>query len=140
MFRTSLTRHLVLTLCIALAACSPRKQEAVATAPIGAANVDAARIINADSEPGSWMSHGRTYSEQRFSPLDSISKTNVTRRTSIIAPVYRRSGLAVCVGAIALSQLGRQRRFQHDLRLLSTCPVCQPVNGTFLHRPFGRCS
>src|SRR6188768_43147 len=77
MFRTSLTRHLVLTLCIALAACSPRKQEAVATAPIGAANVDAARIINADSEPGSWMSHGRTYSEQRFSPLDSISKTNV---------------------------------------------------------------
>jgi quinohemoprotein ethanol dehydrogenase len=78
MFRTSLKSHLVLgALCIAMAACAPRKQEAAATAGTGTANVDAARIVNADSEPGSWMSHGRTYSEQRFSPLDSISKTNV---------------------------------------------------------------
>ncbi|HYP79308.1 MAG TPA: PQQ-dependent dehydrogenase, methanol/ethanol family [Steroidobacteraceae bacterium] len=79
MFRTSLKIRLVLgALCIAMAACSPRKQEAVATAATGAADVDATRIINADSEPGSWMSHGRTYSEQRFSPLDSINKTSVS--------------------------------------------------------------
>src|SRR6478752_4481305 len=78
MFRTSLKSRLVLgALCVAMAACSPRKQEAVATAATGAADVDATRIINADSEPGSWMSHGRTYSEQRFSPLDSINKTSV---------------------------------------------------------------
>ncbi len=42
-----------------------------------AANVDGNRIINADSEPGSWMSHGRTYSEQRFSPLAKINKDNI---------------------------------------------------------------
>src|SRR6478735_6383876 len=79
MFRTSLKSRLVMgALCVAMAACSPRKQEAVATAATGAADVDATRIINADSEPGSWMSHGRTYSEQRFSPLDSINKTSVS--------------------------------------------------------------
>ena len=39
--------------------------------------VDAARIINADSEPGNWLSHGRTYSEQRYSPLDQINTQNV---------------------------------------------------------------
>ena len=43
----------------------------------GAANVDGARIANADSEPGSWMSHGRTYSEQRYSPLAQINEDNV---------------------------------------------------------------
>lgn len=43
-----------------------------------AAAVDAARLIGADNEPGQWMSHGRTYSEQRFSPLSSISTENVS--------------------------------------------------------------
>ena len=42
-----------------------------------AANVDAARILAADKEPGNWMSHGRTYSEQRFSPLDAVNAGNV---------------------------------------------------------------
>lgn len=42
-------------------------------APTTAA-VDGARIIAADAEPGSWLTHGRTYSEQRFSPLDQINQ------------------------------------------------------------------
>lgn len=42
-----------------------------------AANVDAARLIAADTEPGSWMSHGRTYGEQRYSPLAAIDADNV---------------------------------------------------------------
>src|SRR5690606_30633640 len=46
-------------------------------AQIGGAKVDAARLTNADAEPGAWMSHGRTYSEQRFSPLDAINTVNV---------------------------------------------------------------
>jgi PQQ-dependent dehydrogenase (methanol/ethanol family) len=50
---------------------------APATATYGKADVDGARITNADSEPGSWLSHGRTYSEQRFSPLTRISTDNV---------------------------------------------------------------
>jgi len=45
----------------------------------GSASVDTARIISADSEPGSWLSHGRTYDEQRYSPLDQINETTVSR-------------------------------------------------------------
>jgi alcohol dehydrogenase (cytochrome c)/quinohemoprotein ethanol dehydrogenase len=45
----------------------------------GAAAVDGARISAADKEPGSWMSYGRTYDEQRFSPLASIDAGNVDR-------------------------------------------------------------
>src|SRR5690606_32677773 len=41
------------------------------------ADVDEARIIAADSEPGNWLGHGRTYDEQRFSPLDQINDRNI---------------------------------------------------------------
>lgn len=44
-----------------------------------AADIDGARIVNADREPGNWMSYGRTYNEQRFSPLKDIDDHNVTR-------------------------------------------------------------
>ncbi|MBI3676024.1 MAG: PQQ-dependent dehydrogenase, methanol/ethanol family [Proteobacteria bacterium] len=40
-------------------------------------NVDGERIAKADDTPGDWLSHGRTYSEQRFSPLDQINTSNV---------------------------------------------------------------
>jgi glucose dehydrogenase len=42
-----------------------------------AANVDAARIEGADQDPANWMTYGRTYSEQRFSPLSTITADNV---------------------------------------------------------------
>lgn len=41
------------------------------------ANVDGTAIVNADKTPGEWLSNGRTYSEQRFSPLASINASNV---------------------------------------------------------------
>jgi alcohol dehydrogenase (cytochrome c)/quinohemoprotein ethanol dehydrogenase len=41
------------------------------------ADVDGARIRKADAEPGNWMSYGRTYDEQRYSPLTQISDQNV---------------------------------------------------------------
>ncbi len=37
------------------------------------------RILDADREPGSWLTHGRTYSEQRFSPLTSLTPESVAR-------------------------------------------------------------
>ena len=43
----------------------------------GPAAVDAARLLAAESEPGNWMSYGRTYSEQRFSPLQQVNTDNV---------------------------------------------------------------
>lgn len=33
-------------------------------------------IIDADQHPENWLSYGRTYSEQRFSPLDQINTRN----------------------------------------------------------------
>ena len=50
---------------------------ALAQAQTGAAAVDAERLLNADSERGQWLSHGRTYNEQRFSPLGQINDTNI---------------------------------------------------------------
>jgi quinohemoprotein ethanol dehydrogenase len=39
--------------------------------------VSAARIAGADEEAWNWLSHGRTYDEQRFSPLDDINLDSV---------------------------------------------------------------
>ena len=47
---------------------------AVAAAP---AQVNDARIVAADRGPGNWMSHGRSYDEQRYSPLTRIDQANV---------------------------------------------------------------
>lgn len=43
------------------------------------ADVNESRIIHADREPGNWMTYGRTYDEQRFSPLNQINDGNVSR-------------------------------------------------------------
>jgi len=43
----------------------------------GTADIDGKRIAAADDSPGEWLTHGRTYGEQRFSPLTQISKTTV---------------------------------------------------------------
>ena len=45
----------------------------------GATSVGATSIINADSTPGEWLSHGRTYSEQRHSPLASLTTENIDK-------------------------------------------------------------
>jgi quinohemoprotein ethanol dehydrogenase len=43
------------------------------------AQVDHARLLAADAHPGQWMSVGRTYDEQRFSPLTQINPATVGR-------------------------------------------------------------
>lgn len=60
-----------LALCAALAACSASDSASVEEYPSDE------RIAAADSEPQNWLSHGRTYTEQRFSPLDQIDDGNV---------------------------------------------------------------
>lgn len=68
---------LALTVC---GGCSSRDPQAARDAAGGTAkpaDVDGARIIAADQEPGNWMSHGRTYGEERFSPLSEINDKNV---------------------------------------------------------------
>ena len=39
--------------------------------------VDAERIAGADLDPDNWLTHGRDYGEQRYSPLDQIRQDNV---------------------------------------------------------------
>jgi quinohemoprotein ethanol dehydrogenase len=43
------------------------------------AAVDTKRIANANKEPQNWMSYGRTYDEQRYSPLAKIDEKNVAQ-------------------------------------------------------------
>ncbi len=57
---------LLAPLAIAVAACSSSQGP-----------VDHDRLVNADSEPANWLTHGRTYSEERFSPLDQIDASNI---------------------------------------------------------------
>ena len=42
-----------------------------------AAPVDDARLRAADSDPANWMTYGRNYANQRFSPLDQINRETV---------------------------------------------------------------
>ena len=48
-------------------------------APRAPADVDGARIVHADREPGNWLAVGRNYEEQHFSPLDGINTGNVKK-------------------------------------------------------------
>jgi len=50
---------------------------AAGAAQRGPAAVDQQRLEHANENPGQWMSYGRTWSEQRFSPLKQINDHNV---------------------------------------------------------------
>ncbi|MFB0613127.1 PQQ-dependent dehydrogenase, methanol/ethanol family [Aurantiacibacter poecillastricola] len=45
----------------------------------GAGHVTQERLLAADSDPANWLVHGRTWNEDRFSPLDQIDAGNVDR-------------------------------------------------------------
>ena len=59
------------------------------------AMVDAERMKNADRDAANWLSYGRTYSEQRFSPLTKITsgQCQAARPGLVRGPRYQsRSG------------------------------------------------
>jgi quinohemoprotein ethanol dehydrogenase len=57
---------------------SPQIDEAVATVETPEVGlITDKRIKQADKEPGNWLSYGRDYEEQRFSPLDQINKQTI---------------------------------------------------------------
>jgi quinohemoprotein ethanol dehydrogenase len=74
MMKVAITVGLVIC-AVCASSCSRQPKETVAKP----ADVSAARIANADREPGNWMSHGRTYGEQRFSPLNDVNDKNVAQ-------------------------------------------------------------
>src|SRR5271154_1250007 len=80
-------RNLLVTLPILLfiicASCDRMSRPSIHGAKSGEhpkpADVDAARLLDADRDSGNWMTHGRTYTEQRFSPLKQINDGNVSQ-------------------------------------------------------------
>ena len=72
-----------LLLATALAGCGQDSAGEPGSTPAGkqrpVADVDGARIIKADQEGQNWMSHGRSYDEQRHSPLKQINTDNVEK-------------------------------------------------------------
>jgi alcohol dehydrogenase (cytochrome c)/quinohemoprotein ethanol dehydrogenase len=66
-----------------LGACKPPHDAGTAAAagsPPGAVPghaVDAGRLINADADAANWLTYGRTYDEQRFSPLKQLNPANI---------------------------------------------------------------
>jgi len=48
-------------------------------APGIAAQIDDAALVTANGQVANWLTYGRTYSEQRFSPLDQITDKNISK-------------------------------------------------------------
>ena len=59
------------------ATATPTTVQSAAPTEQNYAAVNAARLLAANEEPGQWMSHGRTYDEQRFSPLKQVNTDNI---------------------------------------------------------------
>jgi quinohemoprotein ethanol dehydrogenase len=75
MLYSAVLRQVLGIAAVILAAC----QIQAAASSSRPAAVDGARIRAADREPGNWMSWGRDYTDQRFSPLTQINERNVSR-------------------------------------------------------------
>lgn len=66
---------LVLLVIAAVASGAPEKESLRGSL----AAVNTRRITGADKEPHNWLAHGRTYGEQRWSPLKQINDATVTK-------------------------------------------------------------
>ena len=74
----------VLGAAAAIAACATPSAPKIDSALPGrvraaTAAIDDARLVAADSDPGNWLTHGRTYAEERHSPLTQINEGNVAQ-------------------------------------------------------------
>ena len=65
---------------LAIAGCGPKPASpAAAPPPPAAGQVDEQRLMNADSEPGSWLASGRDFGGGHYSPLTDINHDSVSR-------------------------------------------------------------
>ena len=76
--RRLFTQHPEVYLAIlALAGCHSHSAGTIQPENTLPANANEARLLHADNEPNNWMTYGRTYSEQRFSPLKQVNDQNI---------------------------------------------------------------
>ena len=82
--------------------------------------VDEARLIAADTEPQNWMAHGRTYDEQRFSPLNEINDTNVANlglAWAVELPTYRGlEASPLVIDGVMYTTTGWSKVFAYDAK------------------------
>ncbi len=76
--RTMTTALAAVIAALALASCTRKETPTASTpvAPKSVALVDHERLVAAENN-AEWLSYGRTYSEQRFSPLAKVNRDNV---------------------------------------------------------------
>ncbi|HVW28457.1 MAG TPA: PQQ-dependent dehydrogenase, methanol/ethanol family [Polyangiaceae bacterium] len=72
----AISRHKLAIGALALTACTQPANAPSSPTPRAAA-VDAARLVAAPSDTANWLTHGRTYDEQRHSPLSQVTADNV---------------------------------------------------------------
>ncbi len=60
-----------------LAGCDVPADYGLAASGAEFGRIDQARLDAAERDPDNWLGHGRTYAEQRFSPLDQVNESNV---------------------------------------------------------------
>src|SRR5690349_16168621 len=91
--------------------------------PALSAEVTSERLINADREPQNWLMNHRTYNGQRFSPLDSINKTNVKNL---------KLAYAVALGGGSPAEYGEATPLVEDgfLYLTDSWGVLYKIDGT----------
>jgi PQQ-dependent dehydrogenase (methanol/ethanol family) len=80
--RTGIFGRLAILVCVLAAFCEGCGKRGAQEENSGAGaghGVDEARVLRADREPENWLVHGRTYSEQRFSPLQLVNDKNVAQ-------------------------------------------------------------
>ena len=71
-------RNLLAALAIVVFAGCESRSGSQNQAPIASlANVDDSRLLHADDDAANWLTYGRTYSEQRFSPLKQVNDQNI---------------------------------------------------------------
>lgn len=115
----------------------------VAAGVSAAGTVDDARLLNAAKDNGNWLTYGRDYSNQRFSPLSQINAGNIAKLApkwiyqSGVSAVFQATPIVVD-GVIYLSlpfnhvvaldgATGRELwRYQHKRRTETMC--CGPAN------------
>src|SRR5215469_4039521 len=100
-------RQLVVHVVMALIFCFAAGALEPARAQQSWANVDGARVEAAVQDGANWMTYGRTYSEQRFSPLTQINADNANQ-----LGLVGYTDLDVIDGKPELSRGWRQRRWR----------------------------
>ena len=70
-------RHSLFAAFLFAAACAPAGDVPRTMQAATQRVVDNARLLNAENEPGSWLTHGGTYEEQRYARLDRVNRANV---------------------------------------------------------------